>query len=130
MQHLSPTMGATMSQAKRRWAQAKEKQKGSGSFVLCNGFAITVFPLVIWFISWWVDAIYWRESWWSIKEHWRHLCHGSWEKEEYRSTKISHWRCVQFCVLVLCFIGQMSDEWNILGLKVKTKRTVYEQYTR
>ena len=26
------------------------------------------------------------------------------------NVKISHWRCASFCVSVLCFVGQMSDE--------------------
>ena len=62
-----PIVATRTSQAKRRWAQAKEEQR-VGSFV-------TVFPLFQWFFGvWWVGAIHFRGGR-SIHVHWFHLWH-------------------------------------------------------
>ena len=47
-----PTVAATMSQAKRRWAATNEEQMGSFQRVLRNGFACTVCALFWWFCGW------------------------------------------------------------------------------
>ena len=76
------TVAATMSQAERRWARAKEEQRGSFQRFSRNGFACTMCALFWWFCGWWVGAIHWRGFEQSIEELWRHSATVVERKEE------------------------------------------------
>ena len=68
-----PIVAATVSTAERRFAQAKEEQRGVVQRVSRNGFTRTVCALFWWFCGWWVGATHWRWFGLLIEEPWRHF---------------------------------------------------------
>ena len=61
-----------VSTTERRFAQAKEEQRGVVQRVPRNGFTSTVCALFWWFCGSWVGATHWRRFGRSTNQQWRH----------------------------------------------------------